>query len=466
MKPKTTWGARIPGGLAPEAWSFLHSLPQDRYLFEDDVLGTMAHVHALLNAGIIKSTEARKLLQTLKSATAEMLSDGDEDVHSGIERILIEKLGDLGGRVHTGRSRNDQVATAMRLNMRKKITEVQTSVLELTTALRDVASEHIETLAPGYTHMQRAQPITIGHWALAHGWAFLRDAQRLVHAYKECDVCPLGAGALAGTTLRIDPSIAQQKLGFAKTFRNTLDAVSDRDFLVQATSTCALAAVHLSRLAEEIVIWSTSEFGFITLPDAYATGSSMMPNKRNPDVAELARSIPGHATGALTALLMTLKGLPLAYDRDLQSDKNHIQGVFELAIAGTKAMAGLVRNMRFNEKALRIAASDQTLLATDLAEDLVTRGVPFRKAHHTVASSVAESEKSKSTLAEVLPEMAHILLDPVKALERRKTPGGPSKASLRAQIADQCRQSRRLEEENDRAQSRFPTAAALVTLKT
>lgn len=441
---ETTWGEGPEGGLAPEAWSFLHSLPHDRFLWPYDIDGTIAHVEGLRACAVLEDEEAERLTTELRDMREhpELIDDADEDVHSAIERVLTERLGEVGAKVHAGRSRNDQVATATRLWARDAVSAAREAVVRLIEALADRADEHHGTLCPGYTHLQRAQPVTVGHWLCAHGFAFVRDVERLDAAYRSADVSPLGAGALATSTLEIDPSVAAEELGFTHVFGNSMDAVSDRDFLCDAAYACSMAMTHLSRLAEEIVLWSSAEYAFVELPGAYATGSSMMPQKRNPDVAELARGQAGRTIGALTGLVVTLKGLPLAYDRDLQADKEHLRGVFETTGAAFRATAGLVRGLTFDVDRLAEAASDDRLLATDLAEALVGRGIPFRRAHELVREVIAEA--GEGPLLEGLhgvPEAAQALedfdrgfLDPVTAARRRVGRGGPSEGSVRAQI--------------------------------
>ena len=421
-KSRPTWAGRLPGGLAPEAWEFLHSLPHDRFLWPYDIDGTAAHVRGLEAAGVLKKTEAGKLVRELKAIRdqPDLIEDSDEDVHSAIERVLTERLGDLGAKVHAGRSRNDQVATALRLWTREQVTAVKGAVAGFVGVLADRAEETAEVIAPGYTHLQRAQPITVGHWLCAHAWAFVRDVDRLDAALRTIDVSPLGAGALATSTLGIDPKIAAAELGFGRTFDNSIDAVSDRDFLADASYACAMALTHLSRLAEEIVLWSSAEFGFIELPDAYATGSSMMPQKKNPDVAELARGSTGVAVGALTGLLVTMKALPLAYDRDLQTDKQHVRDLFASTRGAFRSVAGLFGGVRFAEDRLLAAASDPALLATDVAEDLVRQAIPFRRAHEAVARQAADDELAAA--------------DPKESVGRRSARGGPSPRSVRAQV--------------------------------
>lgn len=437
---RPTWAGRIPGGLDPAAWSFLHSLPHDTFLAPDDVRGTLAHVSGLEAAGVLSSTEARRLRAALGNLEIPFHDDADEDVHSALERVLTERLGDLGAKVHAGRSRNDQVATALRLYARRTVLELIDAVLGLQEALVSRADEHRATLAPGYTHLQRAQPVTIGHWLLAHAWAFRRDVARLWAAFAAADVSPLGAGALAGTTLGIDPSVAASELGFSGVFGNSLDAVSDRDFLLDAAYAAAVASTHLSRLGEELVVWSSTEFGFLVLPEAFATGSSMMPQKMNPDVGELARGQTGPAVGALVGLLSTLKGLPLAYDRDLQADKQNLRGALESVALAFRAVAGLVSAVGFDEARLLAAASDDALLATDVAEALVARGVPFRAAHERVAALAGSGElrgaitADPNAVAPLSAAEAVALLDPRAAVARRTTPGGPAPRSVARQI--------------------------------
>lgn len=417
---KPTWSARLPGGLAPEAWEFLHSLPHDRFLWPYDIAGTIGHVAGLEVAGVLKKSEASKLRKRLEAIRdrPELIDDADEDVHSAIERVLTESLGDLGAKVHAGRSRNDQVATALRLWVKDEVAGVRHAIGALVGVLADRAEEHASTLAPGYTHLQRAQPITLGHWLCAHAFSFVRDLARLDLTAKAADVSPLGAGALATSTFGLDPKIAASALGFSKTFDNSIDAVSDRDFLADGLYACSMALIHLSRLAEEIVMWSTAEFGFVQLPDGWATGSSMMPQKKNPDVAELARGQTGVAVGGLTGLLMTLKALPLAYDRDLQTDKQLARDVFHKTRLAFDAMSGVLNELVFDTDALSAATKDPSMLATDRAEDLVRAGQSFRKAHEEVASNLGQpaSGDSKASVA------------------KRTTSGGPSVSSVRRQI--------------------------------
>ncbi|HEU5306851.1 MAG TPA: argininosuccinate lyase, partial [Acidimicrobiia bacterium] len=320
----TLWHGRFADGPADELLAFTESLSFDRRLAPDDLAGSRAHVAGLARAGILTDDEAGAVLHALDQV-AEELADGsfafapsDEDIHTAIERRVTELAGDAGAKLHTGRSRNDQVATALRLFVRREGTDVAAHVHRLQNVLLDCAAAAEDVYVPGYTHLQRAQPVLLAHHFLAHFWSFARDVDRWRDAVARADVSPLGAGALAGSSLPLDPDATASDLGFARRFDNSLDAVSDRDFVAEALFVAALTQVHLSRLGEEIVLWTSEEFGFLRLADAYSTGSSMLPQKKNPDIAELARGKAGRLIGDLTGFLATMKGLPLAYNRDLQ----------------------------------------------------------------------------------------------------------------------------------------------------
>jgi len=323
----TLWHGRLGGGTAEEVMAFSVSLHYDRLLAVDDLAGSRAHVRGLLRGGIVTDEEAEEVLAALDRVEEELaagsfaFAPGDEDIHTAVERRVTELAGDAGAKLHTGRSRNDQVATDLRLFAKRSLRAVATDIVSLQEVLLARAQEADGTYLPGYTHLQRAQPVLLSHHLLAHGWALARDLDRLLATVVRLDVSPLGAGALAGSSLPLDPDGVAADLGFGARFENSLDAVSDRDFVAEALFDLALLGVHLSRMGEELVLWSTEEFGFAVLDDAYATGSSMLPQKKNPDVAELARGKTGRLIGNLTALLVTLKGLPLAYNRDLQEDK-------------------------------------------------------------------------------------------------------------------------------------------------
>ncbi|HEX3622824.1 MAG TPA: argininosuccinate lyase [Acidimicrobiales bacterium] len=447
----TLWQGRLAGGPAAELWAFTTSLSVDRRMAADDVAGSRAHVRGLARAGLLSAAEASELLAALDTVDAELASGAfvfaptDEDVHTAVERRVTELAGPAGGKLHTGRSRNDQVATDLRLWARRELAGVATGVATLQAVLRDRAATALDegTYLPGYTHLQRAQPVLLAHHLLAHGWALARDVDRLVDTLRRLDVSPLGAGALAGSSLPLDPAATAADLGFGAAFDNSLDAVSDRDFVAEALFDLALLGVHLSRLGEEVVLWSSAEFGFVRLDDAWATGSSMLPQKKNPDVAELARGKAGRLIGHLTAVLVTLKGLPLAYNRDLQEDKEPLfDAVAQVGLA-LAALAGLLATATFDPVRMAAAADapEAAAAAVDLAEWLVATGTPFREAHHVVAGLVQEAAAGGPPLAELVaahpglgPE-AVLVLQPGAAVRRRTTAGGAGPGPVAEQLA-------------------------------
>ncbi|HJV08938.1 MAG TPA: argininosuccinate lyase, partial [Acidimicrobiales bacterium] len=404
----TLWAGRLEGGPAEELWAFTASLDVDRRMAADDVAGSKAHVRGLVRGGILSESDGAALLGALDAVAAE-LADGsfafaatDEDVHTAVERRVTELAGPVGGRLHTGRSRNDQVATDLRLWAKRELRQVAERVLALQGVLLERAVSAGEAYVPGYTHLQRAQPVLLAHHLLAHGWALARDVDRLVDCRRRLDASPLGAGALAGSSLALDPVGTAADLGFAAAFENSLDAVSDRDFVAEALFALALLGVHLSRMGEEAVLWSSAEFGFLRLADAWATGSSMLPQKKNPDVAELARGKAGRLIGHLTAVLVTLKGLPLAYNRDLQEDKEPLFDAVEQVNLGLAALSGLLATAEFDVGRMAAAADAPEGAAVDLAEWLVASGMPFRQAHSTVAQLVREATERHVPLAELV----------------------------------------------------------------
>ena len=357
----TLWKGRISTGMADTVADFTVSLPFDKVLAPDDLAGSRAHVKGLGKVGILTDGEVAQLLDTLDLVEEEVATGvfvfepGDEDIHTAIERRVTELAGDVGAKLHTGRSRNDQIATDLRLWCRRSLVGVATEVMALQDALAQRALEAADVYLPGYTHLQRAQPVLLAHHLLAHGWALARDVDRLLVTVDRLNISPLGAGALAGSSLPLDPDFVAAELGFHGRFENSLDAVSDRDFVAEALFDIALLGVHLSRLGEELVLWSTEEFGFCTLDDAYATGSSMLPQKKNPDVAELARGKAGRLIGHLSAVLITLKGLPLAYNRDLQEDK---EPLFDAVVQVTRALTalrGVYDTVTWNEERMQRA---------------------------------------------------------------------------------------------------------------
>ncbi|MEO7836244.1 MAG: argininosuccinate lyase [Acidimicrobiales bacterium] len=443
----TLWQGRIQGEPAPELMAFTVSLSVDRRLAGDDLDGCRAHVRGLQRSGILPGEEATVLLTALDRVAHELgeatfvFRSGDEDVHTAIERRVTEIAGSVGAKLHTGRSRNDQVVTALRLYARRELRGVARSVLALQEVLIDRADAAGDTYLPGYTHLQRAQPVLLAHHLLAHGWALARDVDRLRATVARLDVCPLGAGALAGSSLALDPDGVAADLGFARRFENSLDAVSDRDFVAEALFDLALLGVHLSRLGEEIVLWSTEEFGFLHLDDAWATGSSMLPQKKNPDVAELARGKSGRLIGHLAGFLATLKGLPLAYNRDLQEDKEPLFDALDQMNLALPALGGLLATAGFDEDRMRAAADSDTSVAVDLAEWLVERGMPFRDAHALVGGlvrSCVERHVPLTELVEAHPDLgteALPLLEPGVAVTRRRTPGGAGPGPVAHQLA-------------------------------
>ncbi len=382
------WSGRLSSGLDPAILDFTASLAVDRRLLPHDLRASAVHVRMLARQGLIEQGEADAIVVALAGIEVEP-GAGDEDVHSAIERLL----GDLGQRVHAGRSRNDQVQTAMRLWVKQACGEAIDAVRGLASALLDRAERDGDAVLPGYTHGQRAQPVWLGHHLAAHVWALTRDGRRFGQVRQAADVCPLGAGALAGSSLPLDPDWVAAELGFAARFENSIDAVSDRDYLAGLCYAAALCMVHLSRIGEELVLWTSSEYGFAELDDRAATGSSMMPQKKNPDAAELTRGKAGTAIGRLTGLLATLKGLPLAYNRDLQEDKRAAFDQMDDLLASLAALTVCIRGLRFDTARMASAAGDGRTVATDLAERLVREGVPFREAHTHVAERVAAGER-------------------------------------------------------------------------
>ncbi len=431
----------------PEVEAFTASLPFDRRLYRHDIMGSIAHARMLARVGLIKVSEARAIERGLRRIEGDIdagrfrFDIADEDIHLAIERRLIAIIGDAGRKLHTARSRNDQVALDLRLYLRDEISEVEKRIAALRGALIRVARRNIDTVMPGYTHLQRAQPVSLAHHLLAYVEMLDRDRERMRQARERTDVMPLGAGALAATTLPIDRRMVARELGFRRIARNSMDAVSDRDFAVDFLAAAALVAVHLSRMSEELILWTSSEFGFAILPDEFSTGSSMMPQKKNPDLAELVRGKTGRVIGDLTALLTTLKGLPLAYNSDLQEDKERVFDALDTIKPALDVMAKLWLALRFDRDAMRRAAGGFAL-ATDLAEYLVARGIPFRQAHEIVGNLVRDAVREgrsmeQLTLADLqrhsraFGKDAMELLNAATSVARRTVEGGPAPATVR-----------------------------------
>jgi argininosuccinate lyase len=390
----TLWQGRFEGRPDEGLLAFSASLSFDQRLAADDVAGSRAHVRGLGRAGVLDDDEVAAVLAALDQVGDELAAGeltfvpDDEDIHTAVERRVTELAGPAGAKLHTGRSRNDQVATDLRLWCKRELAAVAQAVMALQDVLLDRAVGAGDAYLPGYTHLQRAQPVLVAHHLLAHGWALARDVDRLLDARRRLDVSPLGAGALAGSSLALDPEGVAAELGFGAAFDNSLDAVSDRDFVAEALFALALLGVHLSRLGEEVVLWSSDEVGFLGLDDAFATGSSMLPQKKNPDVAELARAKAGRLIGHLSGVLATLKSLPLAYNRDLQETQEPLFDAVDQLRLALPALAGLLASATLRTDAMARAADSPAAAAVDLAEYLVSAGMPFRQAHGVVGGLV------------------------------------------------------------------------------
>ena len=391
---KNLWGGRFKGESDEGFAEFNRSFSFDRRLLEVDVRASVAYCGALRAAGVLTDDEARRIIAALHEVQnqaetkGKYISDQSEDVHSFVEACLVDLIGPTGLKLHTGRSRNDQVATDFRLWLREAIYDLDRLVLETQVALLDLGAKYEQTVIPGYTHLQRAQPILLAHWCLAYFEMLGRDRERLADVRRRVNVMPLGSAALAGTSIAIDRAALARELGFAEVSRNSLDAVSDRDFCVEFANACALVMVHLSRFAEDVIIYATTEFGFFELSDAVATGSSLMPQKKNPDSLELVRGKAGRVFGHLTSLLTTLKGLPLAYNKDMQEDKEAVFDAFDTTGACLSVVTTVLRNLSVNESEVQRAAEAGYMNATELADYLVRKGMPFREAHEVVGRIV------------------------------------------------------------------------------
>ena len=440
----TLWGGRFDSSMDDALWNLSESYSFDRALYRHDIMGSKAHIAGLHKAGILTGAELGLLTEALDTVAGEF-SNGtfqraasDEDIHMAIERRVIEICGPVGGKLHTGRSRNDQVATTLRLFTRDALTDVAETLLGLIQALRNVADENPTVFLPGYTHMQRAQPVLLSHHLQAHCFALLRDIDRAMDTRQRLLISPLGAGAIAGTSLPLDPHYTATQLGFRRAFANSMDATSDRDFVAEALFVFALIGVHFSRLGEELVLWTTSEFGFASLDDRFTTGSSMLPQKKNSDVAELARGKTGRLVGNLTSILTMLKGLPLAYNRDLQEDKEPLFDSIRTVTLVGRALAGAYTSLTVHADVMEQAASDELLVAIDIAEELVAEGKPFREAHDIVGSLVGEAVRQGVTLESLVrahPDLQKFggLFAPGEALARRRSPGASGPQAYRVQ---------------------------------
>jgi argininosuccinate lyase len=445
----TMWGGRFANKPAAIMEEINASIDFDKRLWRHDILASKAHVAMLAKTGILKKKEAAEIARGLDQILAEIesgkfkFSRALEDIHLNVESRLRELIGPVAGKLHTARSRNDQVATDFKLYVRDEIAAIDAAIADLQSVLAEKALEHAATVMPGFTHLQTAQPITFGHHLLAYVEMLARDRGRFADAAKRLSESPLGAAALAGTSFPIDRQMTARALGFARPAANSLDAVSDRDFALETLAACAIAAMHLSRLAEEIVLWTSPQFGFAKLSDAFATGSSIMPQKRNPDAAELVRAKTGRIAAALQSLLMVMKGLPLAYAKDMQEDKEPVFDALDTLKLSLAAMAGMVADLKPDLECMQKAAGAGHATATDLADWLVLNlGLPFREAHHVTGRIVALADKKGVELKGLpladlksveprLTQQVYAVLDVENAVKRRKSYGGTAPGNVR-----------------------------------
>ncbi|GMR11940.1 MAG: argininosuccinate lyase [Gemmatimonadota bacterium] len=444
------WGGRIEGRLADEMVPLNDSLSVDYRLWEHDIRGSQAWARELGRAGVIPQDEAETVVSGLDAVAERLAAEGvsghtDEDIHSLVERLLHEEIGEVAGKLHTGRSRNDQVATDLRLWGMEAAGVLDDSLNGVLGGLLSLAGKSIDLIMPGYTHLQRAQPVRAAHWALSHFWPLMRDRDRLRQARERASSLPLGSGALAGCPFPIDRARLREDLGFDRLSENSMDAVSDRDWVVDYVFGAGMIGTHMSRLCEDIVLFSSREFGYLRLGDGFSTGSSLMPQKRNPDVAELARGKAGRLIGNITALLTAIKGLPTGYNRDLQDDKSILFDSVDTLLLVLPALTGTLADVEFQPD--NIAAQlDWQLLATDLADFLVKKGVPFRKAHDAVASLVLTAERegkavrelSEDALREAHPDFSlDVIVDLTweASVEARASAGGTARSAIQTQLA-------------------------------
>ena len=445
------WSGRFEEGVSEFTQEFGASLPVDKAMYKQDIAGSMAHARMLADQGVISHEDAEAITAGLAQIERDIeegnfiFDINNEDIHMSIEAVLTERIGDAGARLHTGRSRNDQVITDTRLYANELCRELMGANLKLRKTLLALAAQNEEVLLPGYTHLQHAQPVLLAHHFMAYYWMFTRDFNRLRQAFDAADMNPLGSAALAGTTYPLDRDATTRALGFAAPIPNSLDAVSDRDFLLDLDYAASVSMIHLSRLAEEIILWSTSEFGFITLSDAFSTGSSIMPQKKNPDFAELIRGKSGRVVGDLVALLVTMKSLPLAYNKDLQEDKEGVIDAAKTLYDCLTCMEGMIATMKINKDAMRIQAEKGYLAATDVADYLAKKGMPFRQAHEVVGHLVLLCDKRGCNLddlsledfkaeSELFEEDITGALDLESIVAARTTFGGTSREALHDQM--------------------------------
>ncbi|PAW76661.1 MAG: argininosuccinate lyase [Verrucomicrobia bacterium Tous-C9LFEB] len=447
---KALWGGRFATAAAERLQRYGESVSFDWRLYKFDIAGSIAHATMLRKIGVLKTAELKAIIAGLQEIEMEILAgkfnwrQDREDVHMNIEATLTERV-PAGAKLHTGRSRNDQVATDVRLWLKDQILSNQKAIRALQKALVKWGQRDFTTVIPGFTHLQRAQPVLLAHHLLAYVEMLQRDHDRLADAFKRTDVLPLGSGAIAGSTLPLDREFVAMLLGFSSVTQNSMDGVSDRDFIVEYCAACALLAVHLSRLSEDLILWSSAEFGFVRIGDAYTTGSSLMPQKKNPDIAELARGKTGRVVGNLMAMLTLLKGLPMTYNRDLQEDKERLFDTADTVQNTLEILAEMLGDVAVNNDACGKAAADPLLLATDLADWLVKKGMPFRQAHHAVGSAVALAEKTNTPI-DKLPIAELKKISPIftpdalsvfsisKGLASRQMTGSPNPKLVKKQL--------------------------------
>lgn len=448
---KALWSGRFAGSTADKMQQFSQSLDTDWSFFREDIAGSRAHGEMLLKVGLLTAEEQQKIDQALLEIETE-IEQGDfkpdialEDVHMNIEARLIEKLGPMGAKIHTARSRNDQVATDYRLFMKKRVREVMQQQKCLLNALIDRAEKDIDVFLPGFTHLQHAQPVSLGHFWMAYFWKFHRDFNRMAAAFDQADQCPLGAGALAGTTLPIDRHYSAKLLDFTNVTENSLDTVSDRDYLLEFLFASSTFMLHISRLCEDLILWNTQEFDFIELPDAYCTGSSMMPNKKNPDALELMRGKTSGVIASLNDLMINLKGLPLTYNRDMQEDKRPVFHTLDTLEEILGLLPDLLNGVTMKSASIKQHLQKGFLLATDIAEYLVSKGVPFRHTHHIVGQAVQYCLENNKEFADLtldewgkfsdsIGEDLLSVLSIEAAVDRRSSFGGTARSEVKRQI--------------------------------
>jgi argininosuccinate lyase len=445
------WGGRFTANTDKAVDDFHSSIRFDSRMYRQDIAGSIAHAEMLGRVGVIPSAEAELICSTLKGILSD-IENGRiqfeieaEDIHMNIEKILIERIGDIGKKLHTGRSRNDQVALDLRMYLKDEVSGIRAMLLELLAVLLDISEKNTDTIIPGYTHLQRAQPITLAHHMMAYFQMFRRDVGRLDDCSVRMDVMPLGSGALAGTTYPLDRSFVAEKLGFSAITENSLDGVSDRDFVIELASCLSIVMMHLSRFCEELILWSSAEFSFVEINDAYSTGSSIMPQKKNPDVAELIRGKTGRVYGSLVALLTMMKSLPLAYNKDMQEDKEAIFDAVDTVKACLPVFTKMLSTMRIKKDNMYRAASGGFTNATDVADYLVKKGVPFRSAHEIVGKMVLYCIDNNKALDELsmeefkgfspkIEDDVYSAISLESCVSGRKLPGGPAPESVRASI--------------------------------